>query len=1501
MKVKFTKLAALLLAGVALLAAGCTDYEVDIQKVDKKVDDLANGRVATLESQLQSLEATLKADYETIAAHDADMKAVRGEITSLETTLKGLIDKKLDKSTYEDFLANIADAQKTLAGLKYADKDFVHQVADLLKDLDAQVTANKDNLEAITKEGGLLDQYLAKAKEYTDGEIGRLEGRLEKAEAYIEELSKKDGIIDQIKAQISDLEDLTAGEWGDQTIKEYIDATKETLQLLKKSYEALTANFPTEEDGTFKSIVEVLDDYVLTTTLDKFMALVGTKEELENMEGTIIGRLKALEELTAFAKGDLQGYIDGEAKKLQDQLDLITNAEGTGRLDVLEKTAKEYTQKVDDILDELEFAEGDLQGYIDDAAAKALADAIDYVDKQIAALEADLKYHIANLYALLFANLERIQSVVFVPTHDDLKVNMNVSVMTQAVTNEDGKTEEVGLYIGQPTEVTYKVTPTEYASWLAYYVNALSGFNYHELDYPSDYVLPTGLDKPYAQLFKELFDASYPAVFFDTKPLQTRADEEEEKTPEVVILGVTNADDESGEVTFLVYPYGIASPEFVANANKPRYDVGLWAGGYVSGWNAADGSMAGYFSMDERDYIESYGYDVLTFPVWEISELEAFQLRKAYATSLTFYLPDADDYSLIGTDIGEMLGVEEYPDDYFLVHNEVSSTYNVLYPVTSTAEVLPEPYKPELDENGEPVVDEEDGHTKLIPAMEEHQELPYSSLRENPVGEKASQDPKGYRVILDGAVPAVKVDGGEPMTLEDAAAIYGLVLPEFTTAFEGFTYDKGTAEEVDEDNFVETNKVYAEIEMNPEKSAAERKLAIGNVITGTYSFTSVLGSFPGWGDVTITKALGEVDVDAKIVWTWENDAVVDHNLFYETGEEPTIYSRVALGVNVDEEDAAYIEKNLDLTIKDFSGLEPASLTVTYVDEETGEDVTVEDLVIENVTITEDGKLLADISNFEWDKVYTITAVYELEAATITVTGTLTTIDRNREKVVIGPIEHTFIVNGEEYYDGYYHWTSDPLYGPIFKAFDEEGVINVEDNVDFEYDAAQDEFNVSELEGKLKAAADPGTARGYVDIKNAEDTDVYAWTMKSFTSSVLAGEIFNSGVRSEEDPNLWLGNTVTRNITTYIGEEVEFQFIFNYKVPDYNFLHLRYYTFNKDKEVEGLIQQRNFADNDGSVLWWTQVNPSYFTSVAEEGTSEDEAQLRESYRHALADYDVSYINLAELAFNVVDEKDEIIDDAKLEELGLNVKFVYTDETQGEKELPKVDQIDPDFLLYESLWVDNTVFYYRTNEKKFIPALGQLTLTSGDYDFPVATRFEFPKAAVKFPEEILDYSTYAMVRWTPFQAPVAEGYTIVLDENKIYREPLFKGMYLKDIRPNGVSYDVIKDGEWVIGNVTEWDSEAGTYTKGGNGYVDGIAANEAYHITTDFVYDTTGIPSELKKLLSIEDIQGVPYVVYDYTSEVQFHGVITIPVVVKLENPWQEQIKFVYNVTIKGFGD
>ena len=99
MKVKFTKLAALLLAGAALFATGCTDYEVDIQKVDKKVDDLTSGKVATLESQVAALQATV-ATLETAADHKADIDKLNKAITDLETALKKL--DEVEKTFWSD-------------------------------------------------------------------------------------------------------------------------------------------------------------------------------------------------------------------------------------------------------------------------------------------------------------------------------------------------------------------------------------------------------------------------------------------------------------------------------------------------------------------------------------------------------------------------------------------------------------------------------------------------------------------------------------------------------------------------------------------------------------------------------------------------------------------------------------------------------------------------------------------------------------------------------------------------------------------------------------------------------------------------------------------------------------------------------------------------------------------------------------------------------------------------------------------------------------------------------------------------------------------------------------------------------------------------------------------------------------------------------------------------------------------------------------------------------
>ena len=321
-------------------------------------------------------------------------------------------------------------------------------------------------------------------------------------------------------------------------------------------------------------------------------------------------------------------------------------------------------------------------------------------------------------------------------------------------------------------------------------------------------------------------------------------------------------------------------------------------------------------------------------------------------------------------------------------------------------------------------------------------------------------------------------------------------------------------------------------------------------------------------------------------------------------------------------------------------------------------------------------------------------------------------------------------------------------------------------------------------------------------------------------------------------------------------------------PGYDFIHLTYYTFNAKYEILPFIQLRDFRGNDGSVTWWTQVNPSYQNGVGDI-----------SNRYALKEYDIAPINLTELAFNVVDRYDDIMTDADIEAAGLSAEF----STIGTS-------------VPSSVWKSPTVFYYMSKEP-FIRLKGKLFITSGGVKTPLPTRFSKPKASVTYPEEELDYSSYALVAWRPFKEMTLakDKYTITLDENKIYAVPLadVTGLTLKDNRTNGVSFDVFKDNDWITGNA---DPNA-TAASGGNGYVSGVSSRLAYSITP---IATAEVPTGLKSMIGVKySADGVsfsdeqnsagslmPYFVVDYTSEVQFMGELNIPVTITFESPWQD---------------
>lgn len=1518
MKVKFTKLAALLLAGVALFATGCTDYEVDIQKVDKKVDDLTSGKVATLENQVKELQATV-ATLETIANHDKDIKALRDEMAALKTTLQTEFDGKINKAV-ADLTAEInkkvnqADYDVDKAAVEKALKDLndaLNAAKDRIKALEDakfqdQIDAVKDrvtkceNLLAGDWKGKTVKQTIDDlAQSVVDleaalrGEIGKLDTRLTKAEEAITNIKEVliPGLDERIKAiedelptirqNIKDLQDgkLDRAEFDDYYKAAYEKFTKATIDAMQdaiKALQALTAGFP--EDKTIKEYIDEADQTLKDDYTAKYLAVVakafGTETKMNEMKGTLLGRLEACEALLAgdWGGNTVKEYIDKEVKKLQDQIDIIDE-----KILDLQVRVGTLEASMDKVLAALEFCakedeDGniyyDLQGYIDDAD-QALQDQIDeiwewveeYLIPTLNEIFEDIYYQLDILNARVIEALSRIQSVQYVPDYDDLKITTNMSYVYQAADDPrapgETETEEIPvLFVDQPTQVTYQFLPAQYAQDVAdgveeFITNPSSWRFLMYLFGLADEVTDDPLTR------EELKELGITGIlpFFDVRPVNTRDDDAPEAPqPAFVITSVDKVDTATGEITFTVQPVNVASAQYAANGLKPMYDIGLTDGYgyYLRGWDPYAYWQASGVFRAEDPIDESRTY---TVPVWSLNDLRAYQDRAAFAAQLRMYsFQDCDENPYY-----------EYYDDeepYIDYENELASPYNVLYPKVSEIQILPEPWKKETNGNVRPFLEDE-----------VYQTLPYSALRkdgDNAIGEKPEQSPKGYRIILDQAVPVVSIDGGQPMSLE-AAEEAGYHVPPITTSFTGFKYYDSEYEELADEkkvNFVETPQVYAQFEMNEEAPASSRKKEVGDNIVGTYEFKSLLGTFEACGYVEITKPEGSVNVSADIKWVYAQDADTDHERSYN--DETAAYTHVAEPVTIDEESAATLLSTLGIAVADFDHKTPVKVVIT---DSEGTDVT-ETVQITAVTIT-DGALTFDITGFEWDETYTVKADYDLDAALVTVNGTITTTDRKRDLIEIDLGTHKFVLNGDEYNADNDTYKSDPIefQKPLFEKFIANGIVNQGEPKDFE--DADDFVGVDHngKEGHLRVVTD------------AEGNSIYL---------VIADDNATIICTSEELKEI-MGKEQFIFVTTYTGQKVKVKVVIDVDLPVYDFLHLSLYTFNKDVEFAGddmvpFIQKYDFAENDGSVQWWTRVQPSYFNGEY------NEFQEKISNRYALKQYDVAYINLAELAFNVVDKDDKIMDEAAIEEANLVVKFDYTDKTQGDKYLPKPSQTDA-LKYYKDLWMGPTTFYYRTNRLTFIPVKGSLAILSGETEFPLVTRFDGNRNSVQYPDQGLDYSKYAVVRWTPFVVEKPQDLEIVLDENKIYREPLFKSINLKDQRPHDVSFSVIKDGEWVIGDAAP-DATAESES---NGFVEGVSAKDAYDIKAEISYDDVQLPVQLRKLLSVKEIDGVPYVIYDYTSEVEFQGVITIPVTVTLENPWQKELEFTYNVIIKGYNN
>ena len=242
MKVKFTKLAALLLAGVALFATGCTDYEVDIQKNAAAIAD-ANAQIAALQATIATLE--------TAANHQADVDKLNKAITDLESSLKSLIDKKADKAALDAAIERIKAIE---------DAKFQEQIDALKADIAKMATKAE------------LEKAVADLTTLINAEISKLEARVAATEAAIKKINEE--TIPGINTQIEALKTKN----GEQD---------ETIRLLKEAVDGLAAIYATKAEvkAEVDKIMKALEGYATKAELEK--AINDALDAISDVKGAI--------------------------------------------------------------------------------------------------------------------------------------------------------------------------------------------------------------------------------------------------------------------------------------------------------------------------------------------------------------------------------------------------------------------------------------------------------------------------------------------------------------------------------------------------------------------------------------------------------------------------------------------------------------------------------------------------------------------------------------------------------------------------------------------------------------------------------------------------------------------------------------------------------------------------------------------------------------------------------------------------------------------------------------------------------------------------------------------------------------------------------------------------------------------------------------------------------------------------------------------------------------
>lgn len=363
MKIKFSNLVKMFLAGACFVAVGCSDYSQDIENLNNRVNLLESNKIEPLKTDLEAVKSALesaKTDLQgKIDANEASIEALETALKTAEGDIDTLYDNVAGKVDSEVFEENLTNIMAAIAGLEDTDEMSYEDVYDLFVE---EVNAEK----------------------------ARLQAKIEALEAKDVELQ---GLIDGIDARLT-------------TTETNLEKAINDLNLLNEAHLALAGDFEQYQ----ADIRDELDQHFAAfadhtaETLEKFNFLYAEHEKQQILNASLQEKDEELQASINATNEAFELYKEAMVEVVKGLEDKI--AENKGAIEVNAQAISKLKEAIDDITSRLDQIESKLNELADYVYNK--------VTEKIDALNGDVD-----------ALKNRIQSLVFVPTHTDGKATIN--------------------------------------------------------------------------------------------------------------------------------------------------------------------------------------------------------------------------------------------------------------------------------------------------------------------------------------------------------------------------------------------------------------------------------------------------------------------------------------------------------------------------------------------------------------------------------------------------------------------------------------------------------------------------------------------------------------------------------------------------------------------------------------------------------------------------------------------------------------------------------------------------------------------------------------------------------------------------------------------------------------------------------------------------------------------------------------------------------------------